>query len=337
MDPEQIVQMELVEHQEQPQPDEENLGSTKASPKRSKKECCEGRYGVVVASVIFFLILAGGVIILAIRSNFVDVSASSQTESLPSLVKFASVDEAGGGKVIIKSSESLIESSTTFYYVTVEDFSIENLPNVVNPEDVDLWLTETSTPTIEDLNKDTTVVFENITTVAFPLQLPVSASPDRLNGVLFVEDSRVITQASFIDESSSSISLPPVLTSSLSGSYSIGGTITIDYITQIIDGDIQTLPRLQLDIPEFSGAPGPYLYLSKTPYSQTRNRDWLTDDDILVPIDQGSGSFSIKGRFEQLLDEVELIDIEDYANGSWIVWCDPFYVWIGGGDISIVE
>lgn len=95
------------------------------------------------------------------------------------------------------------------------------------------------------------------------------------------------------------------------------------------------MPRLRFDVPELSDAPGPYLYISKRPYSETQGGK-LEDTDIYIPIDSGSdGQFNVKGRFDQFLDEISSVqDIEDYANGSWIVWCRPFGVWIGGGAIS---
>jgi hypothetical protein len=64
----------------------------------------------------------------------------------------------------------------------------------------------------------------------------------------------------------------------------------------------------------------------------------LTNDDIFIPIDSvGGGSFSVQGKFEQVLDEIaNVYDLSDYQNGSWVVWCRPFSVWLGGGAIEIV-
>lgn len=129
--------------------------------------------------------------------------------------------------------------------------------------------------------------------------------------------------------------LPPVLTSALSGSYNIDGTITIDYVQSFQNGAVIDVPRLRFDVPDLSNAPGPYLYLSKRPFSETRDGN-LEEQDIHVPIDSGSdGQFNVKGRFDQFLDEIEKIeDLQNFSNGSWIVWCRPFGVWIGGGAIS---
>lgn len=92
--------------------------------------------------------------------------------------------------------------------------------------------------------------------------------------------------------------------------------------------------RLKFDIPEAS-APDPYLYLSKRPYSETKEGS-LTSADIYIPIDEiGDGSFTAEGRYEQALDEISNVqDLNDYTNGSWIIWCRPFGVWLGGGPIS---
>lgn len=128
----------------------------------------------------------------------------------------------------------------------------------------------------------------------------------------------------------------PILTSELSGSYDIGGTITIDYVQGFENGQVVDLPRLQFDIPDLSDAPGPYLYLSKRSYSETQRGD-LEGDDILIEVDAGQdGQFNVKGRFDQFLDEAGSAEaLQDYANGSWIVWCRPFGVWIGGGEITV--
>jgi len=129
--------------------------------------------------------------------------------------------------------------------------------------------------------------------------------------------------------------LPQALEAELSGSYNIGGTISIDYVQEFRDGQVVDVPRLRFNIPALADAPGPYLYLSKRSYSDTRRGD-LGSDDIFVPIDGGTdGQFNVNGRFDQLFDEIENVqDLAEYTNGSWIVWCRPFGVWIGGGAIS---
>lgn len=82
-------------------------------------------------------------------------------------------------------------------------------------------------------------------------------------------------------------------------------------------------------------APGPYLYLSKRPFSETEGGD-LVDTDIAIDIDGvANGSFTVDGRFEQILDEIENVrDLREYDGGSFIIWCRPFGVWLGGGPIG---
>jgi len=179
--------------------------------------------------------------------------------------------------------------------------------------------------------------FPSTSPTEIPTSLP-SARPTRSptrNPTKFPteEPTQSPTQAPVPDSGSSS--LPPILTAELSGSYRIDGTITIDYVQGFENGKVVNRPRLQFDIPNLSDAPGPYLYLSKRSFSETEGED-LEDDDILIPIDSGEdGQFNVRGRFDQFLDEIENVqDLEDYTDGSWIVWCGPFGVWIGGGEIS---
>eukprot|EP00535_Pseudo-nitzschia_heimii_P007015 CAMPEP_0197189580 /NCGR_PEP_ID=MMETSP1423-20130617/20012_1 /TAXON_ID=476441 /ORGANISM="Pseudo-nitzschia heimii, Strain UNC1101" /LENGTH=130 /DNA_ID=CAMNT_0042641729 /DNA_START=216 /DNA_END=605 /DNA_ORIENTATION=- len=119
-------------------------------------------------------------------------------------------------------------------------------------------------------------------------------------------------------ENPESFQLPPILFSDVSGSYGIGGSITIDHVPSFQNGAVVDVARLRFDIPNLSDAPGPYLYLSKRPYFETRNGS-LDDDDIYIPIDSGSdGQFNVKGRFDQILDEIQNVeDLQNYANGSW--------------------
>merc|ERR1712232_496096 len=116
----------------------------------------------------------------------------------------------------------------------------------------------------------------------------------------------------------------------------MGGTIRIEYANEFVDGEIKLVPRLKFDLPNTVSAPGPFLYIIKRPFSESQGSD-IASDDIFIPLDESTssgGSFNVKGKFEQVLDEVALEDIADYANGSWVVWCRPFGVYIGGGSIS---
>ena len=130
-----------------------------------------------------------------------------------------------------------------------------------------------------------------------------------------------------------------MLTSDIDGQYQISGSITIDTIAGFENGGVVQRPRLLFDIPNLVDAPGPYLYLSKRPFSETQVGDLdESDGDVFVAIDDGTdGQFNVRGTFEQFLDEVDADDLLDYAGGSWIVWCRPFGVWIGGGSIAAVE
>ena len=132
--------------------------------------------------------------------------------------------------------------------------------------------------------------------------------------------------------------LPDVLVSTLEGDdYDIGGTITIDYVTTLEGGEAVDLARLRFDVAAVS-APGPYLYLSKRPFLETEGGN-LVDTDIAIDIDGVlNGAFTMEGRFEQILDEIENVrDLREYDGGSFIIWCRPFGIWLGGGPIGPSE
>lgn len=117
-------------------------------------------------------------------------------------------------------------------------------------------------------------------------------------------------------------------------SYNIAGTITIDSVAGIEGGQAVSIARLQFDVNAVS-APGPYLYLSKRPFSETRDGR-LVAEDIEIEIDGvENGSFTKGGVFEQVFDEIDDVqDLREYEGGSFIVWCRPFGVWLGGGPIQ---
>ena len=130
------------------------------------------------------------------------------------------------------------------------------------------------------------------------------------------------------------------LTSNLQGtsSYPISGTISLEFRSDFVNGEIQSVPTLRFDNIMPPSAPGPVLYLSPRSLEESRGSS-PTTNDLLIPIDEaGDGSFTVSGTFFQDLDEVgDDVSISDFENGSWIVWCDPFSVYLGGGQIRVTE
>lgn len=147
-----------------------------------------------------------------------------------------------------------------------------------------------------------------------------------------------VTTATAVPQQPQEEATPPILVSSLDGEYGITGTITIKYRNGLgDDGQVRTIAVMTFDIPSApEGAPLPILYLSPRPFSETENGS-LEATDILVPMDGAEkGSFTLQGTFEQELDEIDDASIlNDFTNGSWIVWCEPFAVYLGGGPIQI--
>lgn len=128
---------------------------------------------------------------------------------------------------------------------------------------------------------------------------------------------------------------PTVLVGSLEGDdYDIEGTITIDTVMDLKGGEIADVARLRFNVAAVR-APGPYLYLSKRPFSETEEGN-LVEEDIEIEIKGvDNGSFTMDGMFEQILDEIgDAKDLKEYEGGSFIIWCRPFGVWLGGGPIE---
>ena len=123
-----------------------------------------------------------------------------------------------------------------------------------------------------------------------------------------------------------------MLVSQLAGvsGYRVGGTITVSTRTDFVGGQIVQVPVLLFSNIQVPRAPGPFLYLTRRA-GVPRN---LQNDDLRIPINAvADGSFTVEGSFEQ--DFTADVDLNEFANGSWIVWCDPFGILLGGGSISV--
>jgi hypothetical protein len=257
------------------------------------------------------------------------------------VLKVAPLSSVGdNAAVVLESTTSLADDRATFYYVRLVNVGFDELANVQDLDRLSLVLSTASMSTIE--LSDPILVIEQVASVEFPFNITAVDGIDNIQAAAFVEDQTIIATASFgqqqqpsipDSDNSTSSTLPPILESTLTGSYGTQGTIRIDYSNEFVNGEVKAVPRLNFDLPNTVSAPGPYLYLSKRPFSETRGRR-LDAEDIYIPLDQSGGSFNVAGTFDQLLDEVPLEDIKEYANGSWVVWCRPFGVYIGGGSIS---
>jgi hypothetical protein len=396
-----------------------------------------GRKIIILGIIACIIILAaiGVGVYFATRPESIEVTTSTATETLPTVVKAAKIEDSPNGVVTIEYTNLLSDRSVVSYYLNIENFNLTEFALAgASLENLAIYLTRPAVPTVENLGIRP-ITIPKIIDQELPYRLQDGFLPGDYNGVLFVVEDNSINAVSSLEpvassefslivnpdqniasptaastsspsasptiapmaptptpsvtpsgtptfspapsgtatpttspsatpsfEPTSSFSptiaptksptksptraptpsptrtpLPPALTASLSGEYRIGGTLTIDYRNDLINGQIQSVPILKFDIPRLASAPGPYLYLSKRPYSETR-RGGLSSDDIFIPIDSGEGgSFSVQGTFEQVLDEIgNVYDLSDYQNGSWVVWCRPFRVWIGGGRIEIV-
>mmetsp|Transcript_24276 Transcript_24276/g.28596 ORF Transcript_24276/g.28596 Transcript_24276/m.28596 type:complete len:370 (+) Transcript_24276:137-1246(+) len=111
-----------------------------------------------------------------------------------------------------------------------------------------------------------------------------------------------------------------------SGSYTIKGTITLEIVLRLVNGEIVETPSFMFQNIESPSAPDAFLYLSKDTGKDVNGA-------ITISIDGASnGRLARNGNFVQDLDEE--INLEDYKNGSFVVWCKRFGVYLGGGEIT---
>lgn len=292
-------------------------------------------FGVAGLLLVAILVAVG---VLATRPKNLELTESDAMESLPSLIKSAMI---GSGAIAIEFTELLDDNSILFYYVALNgDLDVSTIREETNLGNPSLYLTRSEEPMIEDLlDTESVLRIGAVSETTFPLLLSESFLPGDFKGVLLVEDGSDPANAGSAFavpfKTPTAIPLPDVLVSTLEGDdYDIDGTITIDYVTALEGGEAVNLARLRFDVAAVS-APGPYLYLSKRPFSETEGGD-LVDTDIAIDIDGvANGSFTVDGRFEQILDEIENVrDLREYDGGSFIIWCRPFGVWLGGGPIG---
>ena len=312
-----------------------------------------GRKIIILGILACVIILAatGVGVYFGTRPETIEVTTSTATDTLPTVVKAAKIDESSTGVVTIEYTNLLSDRSVISYYLNIENFNLSEFSLAeARLENLAVYLTRSAEPNVDNLGEDF-ISISNIAGQELPYRLQDRFVPGDYNGVLFgVEDNSITAVSSLESVASSEFSVivdpdqniasrPPALIASLSGEYGLAGTLKIDYRNDLVNGQIQSVPILEVDLyPRFGRAPGPYLYLSKRPYGETRHGR-LTNDEIFIPIDSAAdgGSFSVNGNFEQVLDEIgDVYDLGDYQNGSWVVWCRPFSVWIGGGPIEIV-
>jgi len=328
----------------------------------------------IVFAAVGISVLAAIIAVIAVfttRPKDLETTESKAVESLPSLIKGASI---GSGTIGIEFTESFEDMSTIFYYVSLDgDLDASVIEEEVGLENPSLYL-------VRNLEKmDSLLLIGSLNDVTFPFKLSESFLPGDFEGLILAEEEPADSEDKFIAsflivDASRDIATPtkapvqaptvspmptirgatraptvsptrapvsptnaPVvpLVGNLEGdSYNIDGTITIDSVAGIEGGKVVNIARLQFDVNAVS-APGPYLYLSKRPYSETRDGRLVAEDIEIAIEGVENGSFTKGGVFEQVFDEIDDVqDLREYEGGSFIVWCRPFGVWLGGGPIQ---
>jgi len=189
-------------------------------------------------------------------------------------------------------------------------------------------------------------VSENALNFGTPIQLPKGFDPTNYVGGSLSWDGLGILGTVAVDDMTSKFnetdgggvsSKSIVLRSELEGwkDYNVAGTIEIKTRSVSSGSSIADEAYLELNIKDIPRAPDARLYLSKEPLD--RGASSLDDDKVLFIEITGHDSSPLmakKGEYFQDLTFGREIDLNDFKNGSFIVWCKKFTVYLGGGEIT---
>lgn len=337
------------------------------------KKCVASTIAISLCLVI--AVVVGTIVWFVTRPDNIEVVRSTMTESSLSLVKVGNIVSGLEGTVRVDSNFLLENPQNVSYHLTINitngypegvdvvdfHFSEDMEQQTVPSEDM-------ATLVVKDIkalefphrlgadfipSKWRGGVFVERSTsavlglVPFTIDLSIVADEDNDMIMTDLNSTKMMNMTNSTETgdgtSNSDVSMsdpvamtplpPPTLFSQLTGrGYRVGGSITVEYRTDFVDGMVVHIPVLRFQDILAPTAPGPFLYLTRRP----NNPRSLAQEDIRVPI-QGAvdGSFTVEGSFTQ--DFTFDVDLAEFTNGSWIVWCDPFRVHLGGGTISVAD
>ena len=95
--------------------------------------------------------------------------------------------------------------------------------------------------------------------------------------------------------------------------------------------ELENVPYLFFENIEAPSAPGPVLWMTRR---ANERHTTILEEDIYIKVADSDGSFTVEGTYTIDFPSPG-IDFKEFVNGSFIVWCEPYSVWLGGG--SIVE
>lgn len=228
-------------------------------------------------------------------------------------------------------------------------------------------------PNLDAINLESTkenFVLPTVKSLNFPYELPSSFDASLYNGGVFVspDDNRILATFEWIFEDESVVGTPAttkapvieeegetstaspaaptrpptaaeetpvVLFSTLSGGYGVGGSITLQYRRDICnDGNVANVPFLLFSNIAAPSAPGPFLWITRRPNQRFRQ---IAQNDVYIPFDDTQdGSFTKSGTY--ILDFPDPdVAASEFIGGCFVVWCEPFSVYIGGGEIVVKQ
>jgi len=239
--------------------------------------------------------------------------------------------------------------------------------NLIDNDDIHLKhpylniIEQSHIPTVEINNAMTTtsnhtMCIHHIDKLQFPHQLPANFHPHKYGAAAIIRSASLTTTTSPLSLHSignlfyaqkHQRSMYPTLTTELNSTtddYTIYGRINVrGKVKRSFSNNMYDL----VDVPAFkfediSLSPQPpalFLYL-------TTRSGWnklVKDEDIFIPIEGDGnrefpgGSFYEKGSYRMSWPLEGKVDIRDYMEGYWFLWCTTFTITLAVGPIEIVD
>mmetsp|Transcript_9850 Transcript_9850/g.11812 ORF Transcript_9850/g.11812 Transcript_9850/m.11812 type:complete len:312 (-) Transcript_9850:25-960(-) len=278
-----------------------------------------GSLKIWVGCILLVGVIAGVAAYFATRPEDLERTTSEQTTSPLSVASLIETEGEVSGTIVIQQSFLLAEPSNVSYFL--------NLENVIFPEATNITLEFSKNSSLDN----ETIVIKQVQSLEFPYKLPSMFNPFEYVIATFKDEDDNVLGNSTSNSTASEEEVSLVLTAQLGGSYSIGGSITMMNVKTLSGEDLIEETVLVFKGITISGAPGPFLYLSK-------DRTFSSSSDLEVPIDGGATRNGKPGFYTKLGDFTQVIspalDLTEYENGRWIVWCLPFTVVLGGGNLQ---
>jgi len=309
---------------------------------------------------ITVVVLTGGVLVgitvllLQIYGNIPEDEPRSDPKLLYNASIYNNEKENGGveGTIFIYSSFPLSSPKNISFHVSID---LSKHPDVSTMIDVTMMACFTDNlhsfeqnleQGMDAYNSTNKICLENIDRKIYPFMLPSTFVPENYGAVSIIATNGIssLSLGNLIYAKQSQKSIYPNLTTELEQTtelYKISGSIEINgRVKRKSTGKIIDIPEITFhDIKMSPQPPNLFLYL-------TTRSAWMRfgENDIFIQMDTDEsdpdfpqGSFSRTGTFTMDWPFEGSVNIIDFIDGYWYLWCETFTVTLAGGPITIVK